>query len=90
MRLETTARLTWITTGPVPDTPFRATSRRRQARAGLEQPTPTLTWEKGYIALSTYLKQYKVGDIVDVVANGAVQKGSVTTNIQKDARRATY
>ena len=25
--------------------------------------------------LSTYLKQYKVGDIVDVVANGAVQKG---------------
>ncbi|KAG9656251.1 hypothetical protein KCU76_g20220, partial [Aureobasidium melanogenum] len=31
--------------------------------------------KKGYIALSTYLKQYKVGDIVDVVANGAVQKG---------------
>ncbi|KAF2202224.1 ribosomal protein Srp1 [Delitschia confertaspora ATCC 74209] len=30
---------------------------------------------KGYIALSTYLRQYKVGDIVDVVANGAVQKG---------------
>lgn len=29
------------------------------------------------IALSTYLKQYKVGDIVDVVANGAVQKGMV-------------
>ncbi|EME38680.1 hypothetical protein DOTSEDRAFT_75434 [Dothistroma septosporum NZE10] len=27
------------------------------------------------IALGTYLKQYKVGDIVDVVANGAVQKG---------------
>jgi len=27
------------------------------------------------IPLSTYLKQYKVGDIVDVVANGAVQKG---------------
>ncbi|GAB7353570.1 hypothetical protein MBLNU459_g3998t1 [Dothideomycetes sp. NU459] len=34
-----------------------------------------LTRQKGYIALSTYLKQYKVGDIVDVVANGAVQKG---------------
>ncbi|THV98503.1 hypothetical protein D6C89_09320 [Aureobasidium pullulans] len=34
-----------------------------------------LTPLKGYIALSTYLKQYKVGDIVDVVANGAVQKG---------------
>ncbi|KAF2273652.1 uncharacterized protein EI97DRAFT_403733 [Westerdykella ornata] len=31
--------------------------------------------KKGYIALSTYLRQYKVGDIVDVVANGAVQKG---------------
>ncbi|KAF2089983.1 putative 60S ribosomal protein L21-B [Saccharata proteae CBS 121410] len=29
----------------------------------------------GAIPLSTYLKQYKVGDIVDVVANGAVQKG---------------
>jgi len=27
------------------------------------------------IPLSTYLRQYKVGDIVDVVANGAVQKG---------------
>lgn len=27
------------------------------------------------IPLGTYLKQYKVGDIVDVVANGAVQKG---------------
>ncbi|KAF2003801.1 hypothetical protein P154DRAFT_428048 [Amniculicola lignicola CBS 123094] len=31
--------------------------------------------EKGMIPLSTYLRQYKVGDIVDVVANGAVQKG---------------
>ncbi|KAJ9055547.1 60S ribosomal protein L21A, variant 2 [Entomophthora muscae] len=31
--------------------------------------------EKGVIALSTYLKTYKVGDIVDIVANGAVQKG---------------
>ncbi|KAF2674958.1 hypothetical protein BT63DRAFT_445109 [Microthyrium microscopicum] len=29
----------------------------------------------GSIPLSTYLEQYKVGDIVDVVANGAVQKG---------------
>jgi large subunit ribosomal protein L21e len=27
------------------------------------------------IRLSTYLKQYKVGDIVDIVGNGAVQKG---------------
>ncbi|KAK7682911.1 60S ribosomal protein L21A [Cerrena zonata] len=29
----------------------------------------------GTIALSTYLKTYKVGDIVDIKANGAVQKG---------------
>ena len=32
------------------------------------------------IKLSTYLKQYRVGDIVDVVANGAVQKGMVCRN----------
>ncbi|KAA8895992.1 putative 60S ribosomal protein L21-B [Sphaerosporella brunnea] len=31
--------------------------------------------EKGMIAMSVYLKQYRVGDIVDIVANGAVQKG---------------
>ncbi|KAI4207728.1 MAG: hypothetical protein LQ346_000378 [Caloplaca aetnensis] len=31
--------------------------------------------KKGYIKLSTYLRQYKVGDIVDIKANGAVQKG---------------
>ncbi|MCJ1308257.1 60S ribosomal protein L21A [Agyrium rufum] len=30
---------------------------------------------KGMIRLSTYLRQYKVGDIVDIKANGAVQKG---------------
>lgn len=29
----------------------------------------------GTIHLSTYLKTYKVGDIVDIKANGAVQKG---------------
>ncbi|KAK6201082.1 putative 60s ribosomal protein L21-a [Scheffersomyces amazonensis] len=29
----------------------------------------------GTIALSTYLKVYKVGDIVDIKANGAIQKG---------------
>lgn len=29
------------------------------------------------IRLSTYMKTYRVGDIVDVVANGAVQKGCV-------------
>ena len=32
----------------------------------------------GYIPLSTYLRTYKVGDIVDVVANGAVQKGYIS------------
>ncbi|KAI5860744.1 ribosomal protein L21e-domain-containing protein [Durotheca rogersii] len=31
--------------------------------------------QKGQIRLSTYLQQYKVGDIVDIKANGAVQKG---------------
>ncbi|KAL7621580.1 60S ribosomal protein L21A [Parahypoxylon ruwenzoriense] len=31
--------------------------------------------QKGQIHLSTYLQQYKVGDIVDIKANGAVQKG---------------
>ncbi|KAI8990009.1 60S ribosomal protein L21-A [Pilobolus umbonatus] len=31
--------------------------------------------EHGAIPLSTYLKNYKVGDIVDIKANAAVQKG---------------
>ncbi|KAL0635097.1 60S ribosomal protein L21A [Maublancomyces gigas] len=31
--------------------------------------------KKGMIPLSTYLKVYRVGDIVDIKANGAVQKG---------------
>ncbi|PHH90965.1 hypothetical protein CDD83_2093 [Cordyceps sp. RAO-2017] len=31
--------------------------------------------QKGMIALNTYLKQYRVGDIVDIKVNGAVQKG---------------
>ncbi|TID16812.1 putative ribosomal protein [Venturia nashicola] len=31
--------------------------------------------QRGSIATSVYLRQYKVGDIVDVVCNGAVQKG---------------
>ncbi|KAF7563896.1 hypothetical protein G7046_g231 [Stylonectria norvegica] len=31
--------------------------------------------QKGMIALNTYLRQYHVGDIVDIKANGAVQKG---------------
>lgn len=38
--------------------------------------------KKGMIALSTYLKQYKVGDIVDIKTNGAVQKGYVTTSFR--------
>ena len=33
--------------------------------------------EKGMIRLSTYLTQFRVGDIVDIKANGAVQKGLV-------------
>uniref|UniRef100_A0A7N0UB85 60S ribosomal protein L21 n=1 Tax=Kalanchoe fedtschenkoi TaxID=63787 RepID=A0A7N0UB85_KALFE len=31
--------------------------------------------KKGYIALSTYLKTYKVGEYVDVKVNGAIHKG---------------
>ncbi|KAL4781819.1 ribosomal protein L21e-domain-containing protein [Aspergillus varians] len=31
--------------------------------------------QKGQIHLSTYLKTYRVGDIVDIKVNGAVQKG---------------
>jgi len=31
--------------------------------------------KKGFIPLSVYMKQYKVGDIVDIKVNGAVQKG---------------
>lgn len=30
---------------------------------------------KGMIPISTYLKTYKVGDIVDIKANAAIQKG---------------
>lgn len=36
------------------------------------------------IALGTYLKTYRVGDIVDVKANGAVQKG-----VSKSAHSST-
>lgn len=31
--------------------------------------------EHGQLCLSTYMKTYKVGDLVDIKANGAVQKG---------------
>lgn len=42
------------------------------------------------IALSTYLRQYKVGDIVDVVANGAVQKGYVHLPNSQVLRHKTH
>merc|ERR1712137_1448675 len=44
-------------------------------RAGTRYAFSRDSKKKGMIPLSTYLKQYKVGDIVDVVADGAVQKG---------------
>ncbi|ENN76437.1 hypothetical protein YQE_07045, partial [Dendroctonus ponderosae] len=31
--------------------------------------------KRGVIPLSTYMKVYKIGDIVDIKGNGAVQKG---------------
>jgi len=31
--------------------------------------------KKGVIPMSTYLKTYKIGDVVDVIANAAVHKG---------------
>ncbi|KAF4582989.1 60S ribosomal protein L21-A [Ophiocordyceps camponoti-floridani] len=31
--------------------------------------------KKGMISMTTYLRTYRVGDIVDIKANGAVQKG---------------
>ncbi|KAK3052570.1 60S ribosomal protein L21A [Extremus antarcticus] len=44
-------------------------------RAGTRYAFSRKFKKTGMIPLSTYLKQYKVGDVVDVVANGAVQKG---------------
>ncbi|KAK0612308.1 ribosomal protein L21e-domain-containing protein [Bombardia bombarda] len=44
-------------------------------RAGTRYAFSRSFREKGMIRLSTYLKQYKVGDIVDIKVNGAVQKG---------------
>jgi hypothetical protein len=40
--------------------------------------------QKGYIPLSTYLRTYKLGDFVDVVVNGAVQK---VRNLMKRKKR---
>eukprot|EP00053_Salpingoeca_punica_P000826 m.30522 g.30522 ORF g.30522 m.30522 type:complete len:161 (-) comp10588_c0_seq1:323-805(-) len=31
--------------------------------------------EHGFVHMSTYLKTYRVGDIVDIKANGAIQRG---------------
>ena len=44
--------------------------------------------KKGMIPLSTYLRQYKVGDIVDIKVNGAVQKGYVRSTVQKMQRKS--
>lgn len=44
-------------------------------RAGTRYAFSRKFRQKGMIRLSTYLRQYKVGDIVDIKANGAVQKG---------------
>jgi len=44
-------------------------------RAGTRYAFSRKFKEKGMISLSTYLKTYKVGDIVDIKANGAQQKG---------------
>ncbi|KAK4133421.1 hypothetical protein BT67DRAFT_442865 [Trichocladium antarcticum] len=44
-------------------------------RAGTRYAFSRSFREKGMIRLSTYLRQYKVGDIVDIKVNGAVQKG---------------
>ncbi|KAJ9155402.1 60S ribosomal protein L21-B [Pleurostoma richardsiae] len=44
-------------------------------RAGTRYAFSRKFRQKGMIKLSTYLRQYKVGDIVDIKANGAVQKG---------------
>ncbi|EHA46011.1 hypothetical protein MCOR27_007783 [Pyricularia oryzae] len=44
-------------------------------RAGTRYAFSRAHRQKGMIRLSTYLRQYRVGDIVDIKANGAVQKG---------------
>ncbi|KAK3331102.1 ribosomal protein L21e-domain-containing protein [Apodospora peruviana] len=44
-------------------------------RAGTRYAFSRKFRQKGMIKLSTYLQQYKVGDIVDIKVNGAVQKG---------------
>ncbi|MCJ1260980.1 hypothetical protein MMC22_000844 [Lobaria immixta] len=46
-------------------------------RAGTRYAFSRKFKQKGMIKLSTYLAVYKVGDIVDLKVNGAVQKGAV-------------
>ena len=41
--------------------------------------------QRGYIALSTYVRSFKLGDYVDIKVNGAVQKvGSGTAAARGD------
>jgi len=44
-------------------------------RAGTRYAFSRQFRQKGMIAMSTYLRTYRVGDIVDIKANGAVQNG---------------
>jgi len=44
-------------------------------RAGTRYAFSRQFRKKGMIALNTYMRQYHVGDIVDIKVNGAVQKG---------------
>lgn len=44
-------------------------------RAGTRYAFARQFRQKGSIPLSTYLRVFKVGDVVDIKANGAVQKG---------------
>ncbi|KAK5457199.1 60S ribosomal protein L21A [Exophiala xenobiotica] len=44
-------------------------------RAGTRYAFSRSFRQKGMIPLGTYMKTYRVGDIVDIKANGAVQKG---------------
>ena len=55
------------------------TSKKMPAGHGLRSRTRDLFArpfrKKGYIALTTYLRTFKIGDYVDVKVNGAVHKG---------------
>ncbi|KAF7845853.1 hypothetical protein BT93_L0347 [Corymbia citriodora subsp. variegata] len=47
----------------------------RGLRSGTRYAFSRAHRKKGPLNLTTYLRPFKVGDIVDVVANGAIQKG---------------